>query len=243
LKRDVAWARSEPACFAREAILGGFCQPVISLYSRRTIGGLENLQGIDGPVVFVANHCSHIDTPLILRALPWRWRRRTAVAAAADYFYERRLLANVVSLAFSTVPVERNGDRVRPDAVSGLDQLLNSGWSIAIFAEGTRSRDGTVGALQSGAAVLASQHNLPMVPVYVSGTHATMPAGARWMRRRPDGRRQEARIVFGAPIAPRPVSERREAMEQVRLFFEAQGATTTPNKRLAAKRALATTAA
>jgi 1-acyl-sn-glycerol-3-phosphate acyltransferase len=243
LKRDIAWSRSEPACFAREAILGAFCRPVISLYSRRAIAGLENLERVDGPVVFVANHSSHIDTPLILHALPWRWRRRTAVAAAADYFYEQRLLANVVSLAFNTVPVERNGDRVRPDAVSVLDELLNTGWSLVIFAEGTRSRDGNVGALQSGAAVLASHHNLPIVPVYVSGTHATMPAGARWMRRGPGRRRQDVRIVFGPPIAPRPTRERREAMEQVRLFFEQQGATTTPNKRLAAKRALAKAAA
>jgi 1-acyl-sn-glycerol-3-phosphate acyltransferase len=238
---EIAWTRSTPACLVREAWLSAGARPLIGLYGRRRVEGLEHLDGLEPPVIFVANHCSHIDTPLILRALPWKWRRRTGVAAAADYFYTRRVLAHTVSLAFNTVPVERNGDRVGPDAVSLLDRLLDEHWSLVVFAEGTRSRDGTVGALQSGAAVLASQHDLPIVPVHISGTHATMPPGRNWMRRAPGRRRHELRIAFGAPIAPRPSQERREVMEQVRLFFESRGAATTPNKRLAAKRRRAIT--
>ena len=42
------------------------------------------------PSIFVANHSSHLDTPTILRAMPRKWRQRTAVAAAADYFYKSR---------------------------------------------------------------------------------------------------------------------------------------------------------
>jgi 1-acyl-sn-glycerol-3-phosphate acyltransferase len=237
------WARSEPACFVREVLLSAVFRPLIALYARAEIDGLEHLDGLAGPVIFAANHCSHVDTPLILRALPWRWRRRTGVAAAADYFYERRLTAYAVSLAFNTVPVERNGARLRPDAVSLLDRLLDEDWSVVVFAEGTRSRNGSIGPLQSGAAVLAARHDAAIVPVYVAGTRQTMPAGRRWMRRRPGGRRQNVRVAFGAPISPRPAEERREVMEQVRLFYESQGATTTPNRRVAAKRRQAVTAA
>ena len=75
-------------------------------------------RALDGPVVFVANHCSHVDTPVLLRSLPASWRRRTAVAAAADYFYSRRLLASAVSLAFGTVPLERARPRVETDAAT-----------------------------------------------------------------------------------------------------------------------------
>jgi 1-acyl-sn-glycerol-3-phosphate acyltransferase len=151
-------------------------------------------------------------------------------------------MGQAVSLAFSTVPVERNGERLQPEAVSSLDRLLDENWSVVVFAEGTRSRTGTVGALQSGAAVLAARHGIAIVPVYVSGTHATMPAGNRWMRRGRGGRRQTVRVAFGPAIAPRPTAERREVMEQVRLFFASQGAATTPNKRLAARRDRALTA-
>ena len=84
---DVAWARSRPAVVVREAVLSAVCRPLIGLYARREVKGRANLAGLTQPVIFVANHCSHMDTPLILRALPWRWRRRTGVAAAADYFY------------------------------------------------------------------------------------------------------------------------------------------------------------
>jgi 1-acyl-sn-glycerol-3-phosphate acyltransferase len=222
----------------REVILSAICRPLIALYTRRRVEGLEHLDGVTSPAVFVANHCSHIDTPVILRALPWSRRRRTAVAAAADYFYTRRLLAQVVSLAFNTVPVERTA-RLEPDCASVLDRLLGDNWSLVVFAEGTRSRDGTVGPLQSGAAVLAAQHGLPIVPVYITGTHATMPPGRRWMRRGRGRRRQELRVVFGPPISPRPREERREVMDDVRLFFESQGAATTPNKRLAAQQTVA----
>jgi 1-acyl-sn-glycerol-3-phosphate acyltransferase len=234
---EVAWTRSKPACVAREFILSAVCRPLIALYARREVDGLANLVGLNAPVIFVANHCSHIDTPLILRALPYGWRRRTGVAAAADYFYKRRLMAEAVSLAFNTVPIERNGERVRHDAASVLDGLLAERWSLLVFAEGTRSRSGTVGALQSGAAVLAARHDLPIVPVFVTGTHAIMPVGRRWMRRRRARSRQVVRVAFGPPIPPRPREQRREVMEDVRSFFAAQGAATTPNRRIAAKQA------
>jgi len=235
LTDDVAWARSKPACLVREALLSAVFRPLIALYGRRKVSGLHNLDSLEQPVIFVANHCSHVDTPLILRALPWKWRRRTTMAAAADYFYDRRLMAIAVSLAFNTVPVDRAGGR-GADAVSVLDRLLDQGWSVVVFAEGTRSRSGAVGRLQSGAALLAARHNVPIMPLYIDGTYASMPPGRRWMRRRPGGRRHDLRVAIGPRIAPRPPAERREVMEQVRLFFASMGAATTPNKRLAAKR-------
>src|SRR2546430_4455495 len=45
------------------------------------VEGLEHLAGVRPPVIFLANHASHMDTPLILCSLPKRWRERTAVAA------------------------------------------------------------------------------------------------------------------------------------------------------------------
>ena len=92
-----------------------------------------------------------------------------------------------------------------------------------MFAEGTRSRDGSVGKLHSGAAVLAAQHGLPLMPIHVSGTHEVMPVGRYWMSvppERPIPRRRPIEIRFGAPIHPkhRAASQHHGTREQ--LFAE-----------------------
>jgi 1-acyl-sn-glycerol-3-phosphate acyltransferase len=227
--RDVAWARTAPAVAVRELLLGGVFRPLIALYARRTVRGLEHLEDLRGPVLFVANHASHVDTPLLLWALPRRWRRRTAVAAAADYFYDSAVLAHAVSLAFNTVPVERHDAGAA--GASELETLLDRGWNLVVYAEGTRSRDGTVGRLRAGAAVLAAQRDLQIVPVHVSGTHAVMPVGRGWMRRGPGFRRRDIGVAFGPAIRPEPGEHRAEVMERVRRFLAAEGADTTPDKR------------
>src|SRR3954467_14080744 len=106
---DMPWARCAPARLARETILSGFFGPVMAWYVRRRIEGREVFRSARPPVVFVATHSSHMDTPAILRALPRAWRQRTAVAAAADYFYRRRGVAAAVPLLFSPVPTPRRG--------------------------------------------------------------------------------------------------------------------------------------
>jgi 1-acyl-sn-glycerol-3-phosphate acyltransferase len=178
-----------------------------------------------------------MDTPTILRALPRKWRQRTAVGAAADYFYRKRLVAHAVSLAFNTVPVHRGGGGLGPRSASDLDRMLDQRWNLLLFAEGTRSRDGSVGRLRSGAAVLAAEHDIVMVPIHVSGTHAVMPPGRKWMRRRPGrllSRRQAITIRFGMPIRPREDEHPTRVMERVRLFFAESGAETTLDKRILA---------
>jgi 1-acyl-sn-glycerol-3-phosphate acyltransferase len=227
---DVPWARCDFARALREVIVSAGWGPVMSVYMRRRAVGREVLDGIEPPVIFVANHASHVDTPLILRMLPARWRQRTAVAAAADYFYTKRWFAYAVSLMFNTIPMSRNGGGMSEDATRHVDKLLADKWSLLVYAEGTRSRDGRIGKLRSGAAVLAAEHGLPIVPIYVEGTRAVMPPGLSWPKFRPFRRRHRVTLTFGEPIWPREGEHRTETMERVREFFAAQGAETTPGK-------------
>ncbi|MGI8413448.1 MAG: lysophospholipid acyltransferase family protein [Solirubrobacteraceae bacterium] len=239
---DQPLARALPGRVARELLICGVFGSIVDAYSRREIVGQEHLEHLEGPVIFVANHCSHVDTPALLRSLPARWRRRTAVAAAADYFYTKRLLAGAVSLAFCTVPLERHAFGLGSDTTTHIEHLIDSGWSLVVFAEGTRSRDGRVGPMRSGAALLAAQQGVPIAPVHLSGTHAAMPPGHSWMVR-PQGGGRWARhtisVSFGAPIHVGRRDDRLEVMERVRLFMEACGADTTPDPKLAARRAAA----
>jgi 1-acyl-sn-glycerol-3-phosphate acyltransferase len=228
---DVPWTRAGAASRLRELLICGVLGPLMDLYTRRHVAGREHLDDLTGPVVFVANHNSHMDTPVILRALPSRWRRCTAVAAATDYFYDKRRKALSASLAFGTVPLDRSsGAGVGPGQTGHLDRIIGDGGSLLFFPEGTRSRDGRVGRLRPGAALLAAEHELPVVPIYVSGTREAMPRGHRWMvfkAGRP-GPRHPLEIRFGKPIASRPGERPSEVMERVRLFLAECGAETEP---------------
>jgi hypothetical protein len=82
------WSRKAPAIALREVAQKGALEPLFRSQVRVHAEGLDVLSRVAGPVIFVANHASHLDTPLILLSLPDEWRRKTAVAAAADYFFD-----------------------------------------------------------------------------------------------------------------------------------------------------------
>ena len=216
---DVRWARSAPARWLRERFMQFVMNPLLDHYAARRATGFERLQTLKEPVILVANHASHMDTPVILSALPRKLRKHTAVAAAADYFYTNRLVAWLVSLLFNTVPIERRGGGTK-DA-SHLDRLLNDGWSLLLYPEGTRSRGHGMGRVRRGAAVLASHHNLPIVPIRVTGTAEAMPPGAVWPKRlrgRLFSRRHRVEVTFGEPIPPQ--ADTAALIERVQRFFE-----------------------
>jgi 1-acyl-sn-glycerol-3-phosphate acyltransferase len=230
-KMDVSWARCGSAKAARAALLTFGLGPMIDWYVRNRVVGDEVFDTLEHPVIFVANHSSHLDTPTLLRALPPKWRRRTAVAAAADYFYNTRWKASGVALLFNTVPLGRKGGGLGNGATDHVDRILDEGWNLVMFPEGTRSRDGRVGKVRSGAAVIAAQHGIPIVPIYLSGTHQAMPAGQNWPRRIPGpllSRRHEVEVRFGDPIRPHKTDDAREVMERVRVFWEGEGLARVP---------------
>ena len=176
-------------------------------------------------MIFVANHSSHLDTPTILRAIPRQWRSRTAVGAAADYFYKSRWKARAVALLFNTVPIGRTGGSLGSGARDHVDKLIQERWNLLIFPEGTRSRDGRIGDVRSGAAVIAAQNDVDIVPIYVHGTYTAMPPGRNWPKRLPGrffSRRHRVEVSFGAPIHAVDTDHRREVMAEVRAFWEDQ---------------------
>ena len=218
-KLDVKWAHGPIGHALREGAGRFLLVPLMTLYTRRRVLGRENLDGLKGPVVLVANHASHMDTPTILRALPRPWRRRTVVAAAADYFYRNRLVATLISVLFNTVPIERRrGSR----SIAHIDRLLDRGNSLLLYPEGTRSRKGSVGQLRHGAASIAAKHGASIVPIHVSGTRDAMPPGRFWPKRKRSGplsRRHPVTVTFGKPI--KAVADDRGAVtERIAKFFD-----------------------
>ena len=190
------WARTPAANALRDAIQRAGLGPLLRSEVSPRVHGLDVLQRLgSGPVVFVANHTSHLDTPLILCTLPDSWRRRTAVAAAADYFFDTWWRAAGSALAFNTFPIERRSGTLSTTP----GDLLADGWSVVVFPEGTRSPDGWTTKFRLGAAYLAVQAGVPVVPVAIRGSYAAMPRGRGW----PVPGRPPVTVRYGEPVHPR----------------------------------------
>ena len=190
--RDLPWARSPAARAVRSTLLNFVIGPVLRYYGNPKVVGLENLRGLKPPFLLAANHSSHLDTPAILLALPPRLRRRTLVAAAADYFFDEAWKGALVALTVGAIAVER--ERPPRQSVKLVRRLLNEGWNLVVFPEGGRSADGRLHKGKRGIAHLAAAAGVPVVPVGVVGTFAALPAGYHWPRK------AQVVVHFGAPL-------------------------------------------
>lgn len=205
---DTSWALEPTAREARELILTRVLGPLVRHYASPLVVGQENFDGLKPPVLFTANHSSHMDTPCIMLALPKPWRMRTAAVAAADYFFTSRIKASLVSLAFAAVPIERGGGMSKR-TTDRLKKLVEGGWNLIWYPEGTRSRSGRMNRLRSGAAYFAIEHGIPIVPIYLHGTHDAMPPGHFWPQPHP------VTVHLGNAIYPMPGEDHRFMIERV----------------------------
>lgn len=170
--RDARWARSAPARGVRGLLQTLVLVPIAQFFTPVSCSGREMLRDI-GPVVYVANHSSHVDTTACLLALGRRVRRRLVVAAAADYFYRSRVTGFFASLVLGTVPFHREGSS--RESLALLKRLLADGWSVLIFPSGTRGAPPA--QVKAGFAYVAVDAQVPVVPLWLTGPDQVMPKG------------------------------------------------------------------
>ena len=191
---DTDWARRRSARVVRALAVEVPLRAAIWLMATPRCRGRDRFEHLDGPVVFVANHHSHADTPLLLTTLPLRWRHKTAVGAAADYFFRGWLSGVVSALFIGAIPVERA--RVGRRSAELASRLLAEGWNLLIFPEGGRSPDGWGQPFRGGAAYLAKRCGVPVVPIHVTGTDRVL-GKSRFLPSPGD-----TVVTFGQPIHP-----------------------------------------
>lgn len=199
-----AWPRSGPATLARWLLQELLLFPLLRLTCRPwRVVGAERLRGLSGPVLLIANHTSHLDSPVVLAALPAALRGRTAVAAAADYFFRSEPLATFAALVIGAFPFHRRGCVAASLAHCG--DLVDDGYSLLIFPEGTRSPDGRLQPFKPGIGLLARELGLPVVPIHLAGLHAVLPRGRYLPRPAP------VTVRFGEPVRFEPGLSKAEA--------------------------------
>jgi long-chain acyl-CoA synthetase len=192
----------------RGVALEGILLPATKIIARREVTGLENLRGIRGPVVFAANHQSHLDTPIILASLPLHWRRRIAPVMWKEYFdahfhperHSRRerwlngLLYWLVALLFNGFPIPQT-DTGALESIRHMGRLAEEGWSILIFPEGERTITGEMGRFLPGVGMIASRLQLSVVPIRLRGVNRILPRHAKCPHPGP------VQVTIGAPIS------------------------------------------
>jgi 1-acyl-sn-glycerol-3-phosphate acyltransferase len=147
------------------------------------------------PAAFFANHSSHLDFAVIWAALPPAWRRRCRPVAGRDYWLRypwRRWLAGRV---FRAVLIERENVTVANNPLAQMVAALDTGDSLIVFPEGTRSPDGALQAFRPGLYHLArSRPAVPLVPLHLDNLNRILPKGellpVPFI----------ARLAFGAPL-------------------------------------------
>jgi 1-acyl-sn-glycerol-3-phosphate acyltransferase len=207
------WQFTTAAVLAREVTARIFGPAVAWLVHGPSVSGVEHLVGLQAPVLICPTHASHLDFSVLRLALGRRYRRRLAPAVAADYFTASRQRWFFAAW-LGAFPFERRR-RGASASFHEAERLLGAGWSVLIFPEGTRSRDGTLGPFKPGAALLAIRTARQVLPVRIVGSHRVLPPGAVVPRR---GR---VLVRFGAPLVARPDEDARDLTQRLEAAIRA----------------------
>lgn len=195
---DTAWARRAPARLVRRVIVNGPVRLLVRSVASPTVFGtdrLSDLARLDDapPLIFTPNHHSHLDTAIMASVVPEPWRSKLVVAAAADYFFDKRWKATLAALSLNAIPIDREvTGRKSSDMIKAL---VEDGWSLVIYPEGGRSPDGWGQEFKGGAAYLSSRTGAAVVPVFIDGTGSIFGKGMK--RPRPG----TTKVVFGHPMS------------------------------------------
>jgi 1-acyl-sn-glycerol-3-phosphate acyltransferase len=162
-------------------------RPVLRSWLRLRVEGLDHLPA-DGAVIVASTHQSHADSVAL----------GVAIRRPMFFLGDRRLTAMPVlgPLLPKLGMVSLRRGEADVAAMDAMRALLHDERCIAVYPEGSRSRDGLVHRLRSGVARLAAETGVPVVPAAVAGIHAVWPIGTR-----PRLRGGRVTVRFGPAIA------------------------------------------
>ena len=201
------WAMRFPVTWIRFVVYHTFLLPITLIMCRVRTIGVERFAKVKQPVLFISNHVTDVDAALILSALPWRWRYRTAIAMAGETLREwryppetlgwlARVKAKVMyvlgAALFNVFSLPRQSGFRQSFAYAG--EAVDRGFSILIFPEGTETTDGKIRPFKAGIGLLASELKAPVVPVMLRGLFEVKQRGQRFVK--PGA----VSVTFGEPI-------------------------------------------
>jgi len=171
---------------------------------RLQANGVEGLR--EPPYIFISNHASLLDIPAIIHSIPFPVRFVAKKSLTWFPFFGWALLRS------GHILIERKNTKAAMQSLQERSSILRDGYSVVVFAEGTRTPDGEVKEFKRGGFRIALEKGIPIVPVSVSGTFQMLPrtGWCLWPG--------TIRIRFGKPIPTRgwPAGEIEKLMDEVR---------------------------
>ncbi|KAK8444818.1 hypothetical protein SEVIR_9G204601v4 [Setaria viridis] len=142
----------------------------ISMFYKLEVEGMENLPPNNSPAVYVANHQSFLDIyTLLTLGRCFKFISKTSIFMFPIIGWAMYLLG--------VIPLRRMDSRSQLDCLKRCVDLVGKGASVFFFPEGTRSRDGKLGAFKRGAFSVATKTGAPVIPITLIGTGKLMPSG------------------------------------------------------------------
>lgn len=170
--------------------------------ARAKVVGMENLDP-DGTYIFMSNHVSNLDPPLLIPLIPGR----SSVLAKKE-IWRIPILGKALDLA-EIVPVERSNRDSAINSIRRAGEVMKHHIHMTIFPEGTRSPDGRLMPFKKGPFHLAAETGFPIVPVTILGTYEMMPKHSSIVLS------GTATLVLHPPVDPKQFSSREELMQAV----------------------------
>ncbi|MCH8012842.1 MAG: 1-acyl-sn-glycerol-3-phosphate acyltransferase [Candidatus Marinimicrobia bacterium] len=172
-----------------------FCKVVFTFYCPVKVEGRENIP--ESSFILCSNHCSHMDSGVLMVAsgLPFK---NFGMMAAKEYFFDNKIRRISLNLLMHLIPIDRKTNHVTivKSLAACRDFTKNGNRNIIIYPEGTRSITGKIGKFKKGLAMVATELGLPVVPVYINGTHDAYPKGNYFMKPK------KIYATIGQPIYP-----------------------------------------
>jgi long-chain acyl-CoA synthetase len=176
------------------ALREGVVDPLIRVWVRLEVQGVENLEDLSGPALFIFNHSDDFDGPVVFRALPHAVRRRLAVAAGEDVLVDHRVLALIIRWCFAGFSFARSEPYLA--SLENVGSMIDRGWNVLIAPEGRIDNSGLLRPFKTGIGLLAVNLGVPVVPVKTIGLTGTVPLHSKWPKKR-------SRVIvrIGAPVS------------------------------------------
>lgn len=184
--------------------------PMVGMFCRLRVEGRENIRNLKEPVLFIANHQSYLDAPMIVVSFPKEVRRRISIAAWRGFFEDHHrnpLMRFWKRVAFYLASTGLNifmftQTKGIKENMEHTGWLMDKGYHVLFFPEGARTTTGNFEAFKPGVGKMVRLMKSPVVPIAIDGLYDVWRRGTRFPKR------GNTVCRFGKPIVFNSESEK-----------------------------------